>query len=182
MEKKNILIVYASVHGQAALIARRIAGASSAWNAAATVQDVRETRPEDLAGRDSVILVASVHYGHHQRSMSRFVTKNRTRLGQLHSAFISVSGDAADPATRPAAEEYVRELVQLTGWTPSETLVIGGAVKFTKYNWFVRFVTRRALAAKGVRLDPRRDYDYTDWEAVTRFARAFVTGGDVRAA
>ena len=180
--KKNALIIYATMHGQAELIARRIAEATSQWNVDATVQDVRDTTGADLAQYASIVLVASVHYGHHQRSISRFVKTNRARLAQMQTAFISVSGDAADPATRPRAEQYARDFFRLTGWTPSQYLITGGAVKFTRYNILLRYVTKRSFAAKGIQLDPHRDYDYTDWDAVMRFARAFLSSEDIKVA
>ncbi|HEX6086933.1 MAG TPA: flavodoxin domain-containing protein [Thermoanaerobaculia bacterium] len=183
MQKNTALIVYATVHGQAELVARRIAEAAPEWQLHATVQDVRKTSAADLGQYGAIILVASVHYGRHQRSMARFVTRNRERLSRMHSAFISVSGDAGAPATRPRAEEYVREFFRVTGWTAAEHLVAAGAVKFTKYNFLQRYMTRRAFAEKGLQLDPRRDYEYTDWESVMRFAKAFLLSErDVRVA
>ena len=178
----EVLIVYATMHGQAELIARRIASESSDWNVAATVQDVRNVSAADLVPRRSVVLVASVHYGRHPRSITRFVKKNRALLAERHTAFISVSGDAVDPSTRPRAEQYAKDFFRTTGWTPAANLDIGGAVKFTKYNWFLRYMTRRSFAAKGIQLDPRRDYDHTDWEAVMRFAKTFLTSQDVKVA
>ena len=175
--KKNVLIIYATMHGQAELIARRIAEVASERNVDATVQDVRKTTGADLAQYTSAVLVASVHFGRHQRSISRFVKANRARLAQMQTAFLSVSGDAVDPATRPRAEQYVREFFRVTGWTPAEHQILGGAVKFTKYNILLRYVTKRSLAAKGIQLDPHRDYDYTDWAAVMRFAGAFLSRG-----
>ena len=182
MERNDVLILYATKYGQAELIARRIAAASCEWNVGATVQDVRSASAADLLQGRSVILVASVHYGRHPRSITRFVKENAARLAERHTAFISVSGDAVDPATRPRAEEYARDFYRTTGWTPAVSLIIGGAVRFTKYNWLLRYMTKRAFAAKGIQLDPRRDYDYTDWEAVKRFAKAFLTGENVKVA
>jgi len=180
--KKNALIIYATMHGQAELIARRIAEAASEWDVDATVQDVRRTTGADLAQHASILLVASVHYGRHQRSISRFVKANRARLAQMQTAFISVSGDAVDPATRPRAEQYARQFFQATGWTPAEYQIAGGAVKFTKYNVLLRYLTKRSYAARGIQLDPHRDYDYTDWEAVMRFAKTFLSSQDIKVA
>lgn len=183
MENGNVLVIYATVHGQAELIARRIAEAAAAEGTVrAIVQDVGKIRPADLEQSHTVVLVASVHYGHHPRSITRFVKKNRARLAAMHTAFISVSGDAVDAATRPRAEQYVRDFSLATGWTPSEHQIAGGAVRFTRYNVLLRYMTRRSFAKKGIHLDPRRDYDYTDWEAVLRFARAFLSSRETRVA
>lgn len=178
----DALIIYATMHGQAELIARRIGEAALEWGAAATVQDVRNVSSAGLVPDRPVVLVASVHFGRHARSITRFVKKNQALLAERRTAFISVSGDAAAPATRPRAEQYAEDFFRTTGWTPAASLVIGGAVKFTKYNWFLRYLTMRSFAAKGMQLDPRHDYDYTDWETVMRFAKAFLTSEDVKVA
>jgi menaquinone-dependent protoporphyrinogen oxidase len=178
---EKVLIVYATSHGQTAAIARAIAAAASEGPAVPTVLDARVATGRDLATHTSAVLIASIHYGRHQRSMARFVKRNADRLAKMHTAFISVSGDAIDPATRPRAEQAMREFFRTTGWTPSEWQLAGGAVKFTKYNFLLRYIMKRKLAAEGKHLDPHRDYDYTDWEAVMRFARAFLSDRHVMA-
>lgn len=170
----KLLIIYATVDGQAELIARRIAQTASRSGVEAAVRNVRDKPAADLTRCGSVIIVASVRYGRHSRAITRFVRANRERLASLPSALVSVSGSAVDAATRPEAEQYVHDFLRITGWTPAEQLLIGGAVKFTKYNFLIRLITRRAFAAKGVTIDSRRDHDFTDWQAVERFAEDFV--------
>lgn len=177
---KSALVIYATAYGHAELIARRIADAARGWNISAAVQNVDTTTAADLARYESVVIVASVHYGHHQRSITRFVKANRARLEAVHSAFISVSGDAAEPATLARAEDYVRRFLQITGWAPTEHLLAAGGIAFSRYNFLVRFIVKRTSTKKD--LDPKRDYDYTDWEAVLRFARAFLTGATTKVA
>jgi len=130
----------------------------------------------------TIIFVASVYYGKHQRLVRRFVTENRARLAQMRSAFISVSGAAGEIETRPQAAEYLKAFFRATGWTANETLLAGGAVKFSRYNFLLRFVMKRIAASKGKTLDPHRDYESTDWEDVMRFARAFLTSPAVKVA
>lgn len=175
MNSKGALIVYATVHGQAERIARRIAEAAREWSIGTAVRDVRDTGVAELAQYDAILLVASVQFGKHSRAAARFVKKNRTRLAQMHTAFISVSGDAAEPATRPRAEEYARTFFSTTGWTADETLLAGGGIPFSKYNFVLRYVMKRMAASKGQQLDPHRDYEFTIWEDVLRFAKAFLT-------
>ena len=176
MKSQKLLVVFATVHGQSALIADRIADEAIAAGAAATVRDIRNASPADLARCDSIVIVASVQFGRHARSVERFVKRNLARLGSLHSAFISVSGSAARPETRPEAETVVRKFFAAAGWSPDEYQLAGGAVTFTRYNPLLRFMIKRIYAGRGMTMDTKRDYDYTDWDAVRRFARAFVEG------
>lgn len=176
MSARKLLILFATVHGQSAFIADRIADEATAAGAATTVRDVRNATQTDLQRCDSVVIVASVQFGRHARAVERFVKRNRDRLASLHSAFVSVSGSAARPETLPEAVTAVRKFFAITGWTPDEYQLVGGAVKFTEYNVFLRFMIKRIYASRGMTLDTKRDYDYTDWDAVRRFARAFVEG------
>ena len=182
MNNATLLVIYATVNGQAERIARRIAEAAQESGVESVVKDVRQASGADLESRGSVIVVASVRFGRHARSVTRFVKANQARLNATHSAFVSVSGSAADAATRPEAEKYVREFLQTTGWTPSEHQLAGGGVPFTKYNPLIRFITRHAFAANGKVMDTHRNYDFTDWQAVKEFAKRFVASGHSRVA
>ena len=179
----TVLIVYASVYGQAELIARRIAEASADWGVSAVISDLRNVTPADLTRFDTALFVASVQLGKHTRGFTAFAKKNRARLSLMRTALISVSGDAGYRATVPRAESYARKLFAATGWTPGEWTVAGGALRFTKYNPFLRFLMKRIHSAQGgAALDSHRDYELTDWEAVMRFGKAFLTTHAARVA
>ncbi len=174
MNAQKLLVIFATRYGQSALIAERIADEAIESGAEAIVRDLPNASQAALEQCDSVVLVASVQFGRHARSVVRFVRRNCDLLGSIHSAFVSVSGSAARPETRDEAEMIVREFFSATGWCPDEYQLVGGAVKFTHYNPLLRFVIKRVWAGKGVAMDTKRDYDYTDWDAVKRFAKAFV--------
>lgn len=72
------------------------------------------------------------------------------------------------------AEDYVTDFLDQTRWSPDRYELVAGAMQFTKYNWFIRFVVKRIAKAKGLSTDTTRDHDYTDWNALDRFARTFV--------
>lgn len=173
MNAQKLLVIFATHYGQSALIAHRIAQTAIASGAETAVRDVRTTSAANLDQCNAVVIVASVQFGHHARAVERFVKRNCDRLGSKHSAFVSVSGSAARPETLEEAETIVREFFSSTGWCPDEYQLVGGALKFTRYNVLVRFLIKRIWAGKGV-TDTRRDYDFTDWDAVKRFAKAFV--------
>jgi menaquinone-dependent protoporphyrinogen oxidase len=166
----TLLVLYSTHHGQAARIAQHIA--NTAGGAAAG--DVRNTPAAQLDHTDAVVIVASVQIGKHSRAVTRFVKRNRERLNAVRSAFVSVSGAAIEVATRGEAARMAAGFLRVTGWTPAEQLLAGGAFPFTKYNPLLRFFLHRMFASKGRKLDPHRDYDFTDWDAVTQFARAFA--------
>ena len=109
MRDRKLLAIYATVHGQAERIARRIAQTAAEAGMEASVRDVREASPADLDGPDTLVIVASVQFGRHARSVTRFVKANRARLNAMHTAFVSVSGNAvaAPPRSVMSSRRFI---------------------------------------------------------------------------
>jgi len=51
---------------------------------------------------------------------------------------------------------------------------IAGALLYTKYNFIVRFIMKRIARQAGAATDTSKDYEYTDWAALSRFIDEFV--------
>lgn len=135
------LILYASKHGQTRRIANHIADVMRTAGADTFVVEVSAV-PRDVQphAADVVIVAGSVYFGKHAKALERFVVAQRENLAKTRTAFVSVSGSARNEATRSVAEESARAFLALTNWTPGRVV------------------------------DTHRDYDSTDWDAVTRFA------------
>ena len=58
-----------------------------------------------------------------------------------------------------------------TGWTPKATGTLAGAVLYRDYNWFIRFLMKCFAAGHGGQTDTSRNYEYTKWDLVEKFAR-----------
>ena len=54
------------------------------------------------------------------------------------------------------------------------TTMVAGALADTKYNWFIRSMMKRIAAKAGGDTDTSRDYEYTDWPALSRFSVQFA--------
>ena len=52
---------------------------------------------------------------------------------------------------------------------------VAGAMAHTTYGPILRWIVRRASKPLGGPTDTSRDYEYTDWADVERFAKCFVT-------
>jgi menaquinone-dependent protoporphyrinogen oxidase len=168
----NILVVYGSTYGQTERIAARI---STVLRGAGHAVDVRcgNRLPDGFVpeGYDAAVIAASVLYGRHQRYITAFVRRHAAWLNRVPSAFVSVSGTAgSDP---PQAQTFIDRLLDATGWRPGLTRSFAGAVAYTKYSWAIRWWLKRISRSKGLPTDTSRDWDYTDWDEVDRFARRF---------
>jgi len=172
----SILILYATVEGQTARIAERVAQKLRARGHAADVHPIDLASPRIESGKyDGVVLGASIHYGHHARGVQSTVRRHRSSLETLPNAFFSVSLSAGGPGARPAAaKRYLDKFLSKTRWHPHLSATFAGAVQYSKYGRFKRLLMVLFVGAAGGDTDTSRDYEYTDWNAVDEFAETFA--------
>jgi menaquinone-dependent protoporphyrinogen oxidase len=135
---------------------------------------VRDAPPDaDPADYDAVVVGASIHAGKHQREIVDWVARHRAQLGLLPSAFFSVCLTAADDTeeSRAATRGYHDEFAAATGWQPALRVTFAGALQYREYDFATRLVMRLLMRRGDHPTDTSHDYDYTDWDAVDRFAR-----------
>lgn len=171
----KVLVVYASREGQTEKIARHIAKTLTAEGHAVKVHDAdRPASPLDLANFQVAVVGGPIRGGSYPRSLARFVREHRQFLESVPSAFFSVGLAIKGANGREQTLEVVERFVRRTGWRPVRVELIAGALLYTRYNFLIRFVMKRIVAGEGGDTDTSRDYEYTDWPAVERFARELV--------
>lgn len=174
-EPAGIAILFASFDGQAEAIARRIGAALARDGHAVTLRSA----DEDGAARgierfDALIVGGAVRYGRHARALEALVREQVFTIASRPNAFFSVSLSAGGPGAKPDnARRQVEEFCARTGWRPNQVAAFAGALRYRKYNPFIRFLMRLIVGAAGGDTDTSRDYEYTDWAAVDRFAALF---------
>ncbi len=173
----RFLIAYGTTEGQTRKIVARIADRIRERDEDAILFDSSNRDEDAFAGDPDAVLVAgSVHQGKHQPALRQFVEDNRRNLDLRPNAFLSVSlaaaGDEAED--REEAERYMREFEDATGWKPQETLSLAGALLYTQYDFFKRFIMKLITRRKGGPTDTDADFEFTDWDAVDRFTDSFV--------
>jgi menaquinone-dependent protoporphyrinogen oxidase len=70
--------------------------------------------------------------------------------------------------------EILDRFLDATGWNPDIRKTVAGALPYTRYNWFTRWIMRRIVAKAGGDTDTSRDYEYTDWNQVRQLAHVFA--------
>ncbi len=88
---RPILVVYATRGGHTRRIAERVADRIRTLRHEAQIQNARTEALPPLERYSAVVLAASVHLGHHEREMVRFVRARRGELEKLPTLFLSVS-------------------------------------------------------------------------------------------
>ena len=171
----RVLIVYASKHGQTSRIAEYIADVVRSAAAEPHVLEVSRV-PRDIAphAADVVIVAGSVYFGKYAKALECFVIAQRENLAKTRTAFVSVSGSARSEETRAIAEQNANAFLNRTGWKPDRVQLFAGGEPYTRYGFITRFVMKQINRKLGRIVDTRRDYDFTDWSAVSQFAREMV--------
>lgn len=178
---KHIAIVFQSKYGQTAKIANYLQGKFATQGVGVQILEIKSNR-DDLALEpqiDAVIVGTPVYAQKYPSAIVGWTRKHLADLNQMPIAFFSVSLNAADqrPASRAADVKLLKSFVRATGLKPDFVASISGALKYTEYNFFIRWVMKLISRAAGGPTDTAKDYEMTDWTAVDRFADAFIAGG-----
>ena len=169
----QILVLYASKHGQTEKIAARIGGVMRGQGVEAVVKNAVDHPDLDPSQFDAVVVGASIHAGHHQRQVLDWVKAHAPTLNSMPTAFFSVSLSAAedDEESREANRKYLDDFSDETGWSPTETISFAGALQYLEYDFMTKLLMRLISKHGHHPTDTSRDYEYTDWEQVESFAR-----------
>jgi menaquinone-dependent protoporphyrinogen oxidase len=178
---KPIGIFYATREGLTERIAEYAAAALSSHGLAVDLRNVADPMTIDPAVYSILILAASVHAGHHEPEMLKFVRQYARGLRTVSSYLLSVSLSQAGVErmsnTKETRDHFAADVQKMidafvaeTGWHPKRIIPIAGALRYTKYNLFLRFIMKRIAKKAGAETDTSRDYEYTDWSALDRCA------------
>ena len=170
----RILVLYGTTTGHTAKIARSIGDTLRQQGASVDVIEgnAEWPEPEDYA---AVVVAASVRGGKYQRSVRRWVKANAEALNARPTAFVSVCLGVLqhEPQVQEEVAAIMRRFLTAVGWRPTVTKTVAGALLYTRYNPFLRWVMKRITRKAGGDTDTSRDYEYTDWADLRAFAEDF---------
>jgi menaquinone-dependent protoporphyrinogen oxidase len=173
----RFLVLYGTTDGHTAKIAQAIGETLRARGAEVDVIEAGGASaspwPEEYTG---VIVAASVHAGSYQTSVGSWVRAHLRALGERPTAFVSVCLGVLQPdaAVQRELQVIIDRFVKATGWTPTMTKVVAGALLYSRYNWIKRFAMKRIVRNAGGDTDTTRDYEYTDWSDLRAFVERFA--------
>jgi menaquinone-dependent protoporphyrinogen oxidase len=180
----RILVMYGTTEGHTAKVARAIGETLRALGAEVDVIETGDASgsrwPEEYSG---VVVAASVHAGSYQPSVRSWVRAHARALAERPTAFVSVCLGVlqTDPSVQRQLQANIDRFVKATGWVPTMTKIVAGALLYSRYNWIKRFAMKRIVRNAGGDTDTSRDYEYTDWSDLRAFAERFgkCVSGDV---
>ena len=179
-------IFFATREGQTRKIAEHIAQALRAHAVGSDIRDTKDVRPPvEWSKYTMAWIVASVHAGHHEAEMVKFVRQYRDDLERLNAVFLSVTLSEAGAENLQApperreqsardAQRMIDGFLKDTGWHPSRSLPVAGALAYTRYNWLVRWLMKRIARTQGAPTDTSRDHEFTQWPVLDRFVNDVV--------
>ncbi len=171
----RVLIVWSSREGQTRRIVQSIEDRiREAGLQLETVNADDPPRGWIFSKADAVLVAASIHIGRYTAGLRELLKKDSGRLSALPSAFLSVCLSAADPAKHSEAEGYLEQLVADTGWKPTITASIAGALRYPEYSFPKRWMMKKIAAQGGLPTDTSQVHEFTDWEEVRAFADRVV--------
>ena len=146
-----ILVAYGTTEGHTREVAEFIAErlrirshrvdvVDTASAAAAQVQPIYQ----------AAFLGGSVHYHKHQTALAHFIRANLAWLAAMPTAFFSVNlaMKHIDAGDQIEAERNARAFLEETGLQPRRFRLVAGALKYSEYDFFRRFM-QRAMAGTG---------------------------------
>lgn len=172
----KIFVLYGTTEGQTRKIAEFVAAKLKSYGDVVTLLDATaSTDSVDLRDYDAAILAASLHAGQYQAPVVHFARANHAWLNQIPSAFISVSLSAAgtDPEDLKGIAACAEKFMTDTAWSKAEIHQVAGAFRFTEYDFFKRWVMKLIAWQKDVKVDPDKDLELTNWDALSALVDAF---------
>jgi menaquinone-dependent protoporphyrinogen oxidase len=170
----RILVIYGTTDGQTAKVAQSIGDTLRTNGEDADVVDAGAAvpNPQEYA---AVVVAASVHASGYQRSVRRWVRAHAQALNGKPTAFVSVCLAVLqrEPEVQDELSAIVDRFLAVTGWHPTMTKLVAGALRYTRYNPIKRWVMKRIAGKAGGDTDTSRDHEYTDWNDLRAFAVQF---------
>lgn len=171
----KVLIVYGTTEGQTRKIATFLKEETEKLGHQITLSDSTNNPPAP-EGYDVVLIGASLHMHKYQSSVTHYIKKNVEVLNRKKCGFFSVSLTAAgdDAESWKELGEITTAFINETGWNPLHLEQMAGALLYTKYDFFKKFIMRMIAKNSGGNTDTSDDYEYTNWIKVKAFLQKML--------
>jgi len=179
---KPILVLYGTTEGHTRKIAEFIA--ERLRKTGKTVHLVDSATPaaaQVLPIYAGALIGGSLHQHKHQSALAHFVKANVAWLNTIPTAFFSVSLSMAgqDIEARAEAKKLADEFLADTGLKPGMVRLIAGALMYTQYDFFKRYMMRMIAKQAGGSTDTSRDTEYTDWDDIGRLVDEYLAAAQI---
>ena len=174
MTEPTVLIVFHSVHGQTARVAQHLATTMRVAGVSVDVRSIEAAPAPDPY--DVVVIGDALHAVHYGRELRTYVRRHAQTLNAKPSGLfqLSLTSIRTDDGHTRAARAAMDVFLDITGFEPSRIALFAGALPYSRYNWFIRWIMTKIVRREGGDTDTTQDYEYTDWNAVDSFAHELL--------
>jgi menaquinone-dependent protoporphyrinogen oxidase len=169
------LILYLTVDGQTLAICQRMQKVMAQAGEQAELMSLNDCSASALSQADRVLIGASIRYGKHRPELLSFINTHLELLNSKINGFFTVNVVARKPEKNtPETNPYMIKFLQLSAWRPKVLGVFAGKIAYPKYGPFDRFMIRFIMWMTKGPTDVKGTFEFTDWNKVDEFAKAFV--------
>jgi menaquinone-dependent protoporphyrinogen oxidase len=168
------LLIYATIEGQTGKIAEFVSDKIRQAGHEVEMIDANEPSEISFENVDAVIMAAPVHERRHPENFEALLTAHAGDLGRIKTLLISVSLNAAFPEGREEAGEYVVEMNMRTGLKPDVELLVAGAVRTDRYDYFAMQVLQHVVLRDRDYVPKPGGHEFTKWDALSKDIANFL--------
>jgi menaquinone-dependent protoporphyrinogen oxidase len=169
------LLIYSTHDGQTLKICQHLANAIESAGESVELASLAQCESLDWNTISTVVIGASIRYGHLNKALDRFIEKNKAQLAQRKNGFFCVNLTARKPdKNTPETNAYMKKFLTLSPWQPQLQAVFAGALLYSKYGFVDKFMIRLIMKITGGETDTSKDIEYTDWHKVDDFALKII--------
>lgn len=177
---RTVLIIFATREGQTAKVAQRIC--DHLYKADIDLQlvdagDSKRVDDIDLSSVDLIVCGASMHVGRLESEIVDFINRNKDQIEAKPRSFFLVLLSAAtkDPELRRKwLSDAANKMNKQLNVRFDDCEMVAGALAYSKYSMPTKWVMRRIAKLAREATDTSRNYEYTDWNQVDRYARRLL--------
>jgi menaquinone-dependent protoporphyrinogen oxidase len=171
---KSVLVLYCSLRGHTARVARRICESVVAAGGRAEMMEIKEAIHEGVEWDryDVIVLGAPVVYGTYDKAFLRFVRDHKSQLDAKPNSFFNVSVVARTPEKATVeGNRYLQKFLQISPWKPRDLKVIAGKVNYPAWRWYDVLMIQMIMKMTHGPTDRHTVIDYTNWQDVDAYGR-----------
>ncbi|MCW3807316.1 menaquinone-dependent protoporphyrinogen IX dehydrogenase [Plebeiibacterium marinum] len=169
LKLKSVCILYSSTDGQTLKICNYIAENISNKGIETCIQDINSFSSNVIAF-DTIVIGASIRYGHHRKIVFRFIDKYRHALEKINTGFFSVNLVARKKAKNtPDTNPYVINFLDKMRWEPKVKSVFAGRLDYGSYSILDKLIIKLIMKLTNGPVKSDTPIEYTSWDKVDEF-------------
>ncbi|ATF09391.1 menaquinone-dependent protoporphyrinogen IX dehydrogenase [Candidatus Enterovibrio altilux] len=170
---KKILLLHSSREGQTVKILRYIEHELAKTHQCEFIN--LHSMPEiNFTLYDAIMIGSSIHYGHLNKKLYKFIKNNLSALNKSQAAFFCVNLTARKlEKDTPETNFYMKKFLSLSPWKPKLLDVFAGALYYPRYRFVDQVMIQFIMKITGGETDRTKEVEYTNWDRVKQLSINF---------